>query len=99
VQAPAEELEREVDLVEREVRQRLVQQPDLVEQRRAAALDVLARAQVEVRELALVELAHAVAPAASQARAATATRRARDRRSDGAAHGKPRACSVSSRSR
>ena len=87
-----EQLHRGVDLVPRELRQRLVQQLHLGEQRRALRLDVALDAQLEVGELALPEFAHAGAPARTprNAPAAIARRRGFERRSDGPRHGKPR---------
>ena len=69
-----------------QLRQRLVHQVHVGEQRRAVRLDVALDAELEMRELAALDLAHARAPARAprKAPAAIARRRGFERRSDGA---------------
>ena len=103
LQLTAEQLDRWVHLVPRELRQRLVQQLHVLEQRAAPRLDVFADTQIEVLELAGRDVAHRRTPSAkrrvpdpdggrpkpSQVPAAIASRRGFESRTAGPRHGKP----------
>ena len=99
----AEQLERRIHLVPRELRERLVQQLHVREQRPAPRLDVFADTQLEVLELAPRDVTHRRPPSAklrmpapergmpkpSQVPAAIASRRGFESRTGGPRHGKP----------